>query len=208
MVLAVVLALAACATAPSRAPRTAELPEAEPDPLAFLAGAFPTGAPVRASVITIQPAGVTSEVLACVEHENVAGFVPTDDVDFANLYLVRQTQAADPAGRSRYLSVELWRYRPTKGVKICHQWVIWQDDPAVPPNRATYAVLIEDFQNAVLDRRAWSIEPGVLDRLARFYDDAVGFFTVHPPQPEPPPSALDSALRDGSGGTPGTDGSG
>ena len=159
-------------------------------------------------MILTKPTGITSEVLACVEHENVIGWVPTDDIDFVNLYLVRQIRTADPAGESRYLVVESWRYRPSAGVKICHQWVIWQDDQSNPPGRATYAVLVEDFENVVLDRRALDIEPDVLAQLAVLYDDAIGFFKDHPPQPGPPPALPDNAPHARSGGTGGTAGSG
>ncbi len=75
------------------------------------------------------------------------------------------------------------RHRPsTAGVKIRHQWVIWQDDPPLPPSRAEYAVLIEDFTNRVIEERTAGIEPGILGELARFYADAVEFFTEHPPE--------------------------
>src|SRR5512136_2077884 len=96
ILLAIVPLLVSCATAPVRAPVVPDLREAEPDPLAFLGIAFPIGVPVRASVITTRPAGVTSEILACVEHENVVGFVPLHDVDFVNLYLVRQSAGSGP----------------------------------------------------------------------------------------------------------------
>jgi hypothetical protein len=205
---AILLLLAACATAPVRAPSTADLPEAEGEPLAFLSIAFPIDVPVKASVIMTKPVGITSEILACVEHENVVGFVPPSDVDFVNLYLVRQTRAVDPAVESRYLVVESWRYRPSAGVKICHQWVIWQDDPSVGPGRATYAVLVEDFENVVLDRRALDVEPDVLARLAVLYDHAVAFFSTHPPQPEQPPPVRDSVQHAGTDGSRGIAGSG
>jgi hypothetical protein len=171
-----------------RALRGIDLAEAEPDPLAFLGIAFPTGVPVMVSVILTKPAGITSEVLACVEHENVVGFVPSSDVDFVNLYLVRQYAGVRPVEEPpRYLAVELWRYRPSAGVKICHQWVIWQYEPDLPPSRVTYAVLIEDFQNVVLDRRPVEVGPDVLSRVARFYADAVEFFNRHPPRPASAP---------------------
>jgi hypothetical protein len=137
-----------------------------------------------ASVISTKPAGITSEVLACVEHKNVVGFVPSSDVDFVNLYLVRQYAGVRPVEEPpRYLAVELWRYRPSAGVKICHQWVIWQYEPDSPPSRATYTVLIEDFQNVVLDRRSVEVGPDALARAARFYANAVEFFSRHPPRP-------------------------
>lgn len=189
-------------------PRAAALREAKPEPLGFLRITFPIDVPVRASVILTKPAGITSEVLACAEHDNVVGWVPAGDVDFVNLYLVRQTRTDDPAGECRYLVMELWRYRRSAGVKVCHQWVTWQDDPSTPPGRATYAVIVEDFENVVLDRRAVDVEPEVLARLAVRYDEAVAFFSEHPPRPEPPPAALGSAPRAGSGGTGGIAGSG
>ena len=183
LLIVIVPMLVSCATAPIPAPFALERAEAEPDPLAFLGIAFPAGATVRASVITTQPAGVTSEVLACVEHENIVGFVPPRDVDFVNLYLVRQssgggTMRAPPC----YLVVELWLYRPSTSVKIRHQWVIWQDEPPLPPSRADYAVLIEDFTNRVIGERTAGIGPDVLGELARFYAAAVEFFTEHPPK--------------------------
>ena len=172
-----VLALAACATAPIRAPRVPDLPEAEPDPLAFLGIAFPTGVAVKASVITARGAGVSWQVLACAEHENVVGFVPPCDMDYVNLYLVQQIPGVDLPGASRYLVTELWRYRPAAGVKIRHQWVIWQDDPRMPPSRADYTVLVEDLSNRVLEQRSAGIEPGVLERLIGFHAMAVEFFS-------------------------------
>jgi hypothetical protein len=178
-----VLALAACATQPASVPEAPQLPEAEPDPLAFLGIAFPAGAPVRALVITTRPAGVTSEVLACTEHENVVGFVPPHDVDFVNLYFVQQFPGNGPMrALPRYLVAELWHYRPSASVKIRHQWVIWQDEPPLPPSRADYTVLIEDFTNRVIEERTAGIAPGVLGELAHFYTDAVDFFIEHPPE--------------------------
>ena len=202
ILIVIVPMLVSCATAPVHAPGALELAEAEPDPLAFLGIAFPAGVPIRASVITTQPAGITSEVLACVEHENVVGFVPSSDVDFVNLYLVRQYAGVRPVEEPpRYLAVELWRYRPSVGVKICHQWVIWQYEPDSPPSRVTYAVLIEDFQNVVLDRRPVEVGPDELARIARFYADAVEFFNRHPPRPGQPPTAQGSVPRAGSAGS-------
>jgi hypothetical protein len=178
-----VLALCGCASEPVRGPAVPDIPEAEPDPLAFLGTAFPTGVAVTASTITSRAAGMSWDVLACVEHENVVGFIPEHDVDFVNLYLVRQSSVGDPTREPpRYLVVDLWRYRPAAGVKICHRWVTWQAEPPLPPSRADYAVLIEDFDNRVIGERIVGIEPDVLDELARFYADAVEFFTDHPPE--------------------------
>jgi hypothetical protein len=203
------LLLAACTTAPVRTHRAADLPEAEPDPLALIRIAFPAGVPVAASVITTKPVGTTSEVLSCVEHENVVGFVPASDVDFVNLYLVRQhpgdRRFEDPP---RYLVVELWRYRPAADVKVRHQWVIWQDEPPLAPSRADYSVVIEDFGNRVLSERSVGMDPAVLERIGRFFTDAIVFFSEHPPQPGQPPPSRDSVQRAGSDGSRGTDGSG
>jgi hypothetical protein len=175
--------LASCATAPIRTAKAPDLPEAEPDPLAFLGIAFPIGVAVKASVITTWPVGVTSEVLACAEHENIVGFIPDRDVDFVNLYLVRQSSGDDLLqAPPRYLSVELWHYRPSASVKIRHQWVIWQDEPPLPPSRADYAVLIEDFGNRIIGECTAGIDPGVFEQLARFYAEAVRFFNEHPPE--------------------------
>ncbi len=190
--------LVSCATAHVRAPVVPDLPEAEPDPLAFLGIVLPTGTPVRASVITSWPVGVTSEVLACVEHENVVGFVPQRDVDFVNLYFVRQSVGGEPMrAPPRFLVAELWQYRPTAGVKIRHQWVIRQDEPPLAPSGVVYAVMIEDFTNRVIEERTAGIEPGVLEQLARFYADAVEFFNEHPP--EDPTERIPEALLDPRG---------
>jgi hypothetical protein len=173
--------LVSCATAPVRTAKAPDLPEAEPDPLAILGIAFPTGVLVKASVITSRDAGMSWRVLACAEHENVVGFVPARDADYVNVYLGQQLSAADPTGESRYLVVELWRYRLAASVKICHRWVIWQDDPEEPPSRADYSVLIEDFQNLVLDHRHADLDASVLERLVGFHAMAVEFFKEHPP---------------------------
>lgn len=158
-----------------------DLAEAAPDPLALLNVALPTGVAVEAYEIFSRDAGMSWRVLACAEHENAVGFVPACDVDYVNLYLVEQATATEPSSVRRYLVAELWRYRPAAGVKICHQWVIWQDEPALAPSRADYAVLIEDLQNVVLDRRAVRIGDAVLERLARFSADAFAFFEANPP---------------------------
>jgi hypothetical protein len=107
--------------------------------------------------------------------------VPARDADYVNVYLGQQLSAADPTGESRYLVVELWRYRLAASVKICHRWVIWQDDPEGPPSRADYSVLIEDFQNLVLDHRGAALEAPVLERLLGFHATAIEFFEEHPP---------------------------
>ncbi|OHD67565.1 MAG: hypothetical protein A2177_12375 [Spirochaetes bacterium RBG_13_68_11] len=60
--------------------------------------------------------------------------------------------------------------------------MIWQDEPTLPPSRAAYLLLIEDFTNRVIEERTAGIEPGVLEQLARFYADAVEFFTEHSPE--------------------------
>jgi len=182
ILLLLVLVLAACATAPGRVSKLHDLPEAEPDPFAFLGITFPAGVAVKASVITSREAGLTWQVLACAEHENVVGFVPHRDVDYVNLYLVQQASAVGPAGARRYLVAELWRYRPAAAVKICHRWVIWQDDMGRPPSRAEYAVLIENFGNLVLDQRIVDIDASVLERLVGFSAAAVEFFSDHPPE--------------------------
>ena len=176
------LTLAACATAPVRTPKAPDLPEADPDPIAFLLIALPSGVPVKASVITSKPAGLSWQVLGCEEHESVVGFVPPRDADYVNLYLVQQIPAADPSAAIRYLVAELWRYRPAARVKICHQWVIRQDDPRLPPARADYTVIIEDFENRVLEQRSADVPASALERLIEFHARAVEFFREHPPE--------------------------
>lgn len=158
-----------------------DLAEAAPDPLALLGIGIPTGVAVEAYEIVSRDAGMTWRVLSCAEHENVAGFVPARDVDYVNLYLVEQTTVVDPSTARRYLVAELWRYRPSAGLKICHQWVIWQDAPTAPPSRADYAVLVEDLQNVVLDRLPVKIEAAVLEQLVGFYACVISFFEAHPP---------------------------
>jgi hypothetical protein len=118
-------------------------------------------------------------VLAYVEQENRKGFMPDTESEYANLFLVRPEDRRGDAGavqRSRYLVVDLWHYYPTQGIKTCHQWTIWEDDPPAAPTRATLHFLVEDSNNLVLDARDVPLEPRTLEHLGAFYLRIKGVF--------------------------------
>jgi len=106
------------------------------------------------------------------EHDNRKGFIPDQETEYANLFLVSEVERAGEAGlnvKGRYLVVELWHYYLTRGIKTCHQWIIWEDDPRAVPSRASFQLLAEDFNNVFLEERRAPLDPQTLKHVGDYY---------------------------------------
>jgi hypothetical protein len=88
---------------------------------------------------------------------------------------VVQSREGDGTVKDRYLVVDLWHYYPARGIKTCHQWTIWEDDPKTAPTRAAFHLLVEDFNNRFLGERQVSLDPPTLKHLGGFYLKAKNF---------------------------------
>jgi hypothetical protein len=71
--------------------------------------------------------------------------------------------------KGRYLVVESWHYYLARGIKTCHQWVIWENDPQAASSRASFHLLVEDFNNVLLGERRALLDAQTLKRLEDFY---------------------------------------
>ena len=147
----------------------------EVDPSKFATIALRDDVEVKLTIIQTERA-VTPRtrvyVLEYVEQENRKGFMPATESEYANLFLVRpaeQSGTAGGIGPGRYLVVDLWHYYPTQGIKTCHQWTIWEDDPTAVRTRARLQFLVEDSNNVVLDARDVPLDPPTVKRLGAFY---------------------------------------
>jgi hypothetical protein len=106
------------------------------------------------------------------EHENRKGFVPGRESEFTNLFLVSEVEWTGEHGGSvkgRYLVVESWHYYLAQGIKTCHQWIIWESDPQSGPARASFHLLVEDFNNVFLGERRAPLDSQTLKRLEDYY---------------------------------------
>ncbi len=111
-------------------------------------------------------------VVAYREHENRKGFVPDHESEFTNLFLVSEVESTGgPSGsvKSRYLVVESWHYYLAQRVKTCHQWIIWEREVQTEPVRASFHLLVEDFNNVLLGERRTPLDVQTLERLQLFY---------------------------------------
>ena len=147
----------------------------EVDPSKFATIALRDDVEVKLTIIQTERA-VTPRtrvyVLEYVEQENRKGFIPATESEYANLFLVRPAERSGTAGgigRGRYLVVDLWHYYPAQGIKTCHQWTIWEDDPTAVRTRARLQFLVEDSNNVVLDARDVPLDPPTVKRLGAFY---------------------------------------
>lgn len=106
------------------------------------------------------------------EHENRKGFVPDRESEYTNLFLVSEVEwTGDHSGtlKGRYLVVESWHYYLARRIKTCHQWVFWESDPQTAPSRASFHLLVEDFNNVFLGERHAPLDAETLKRLEDFY---------------------------------------
>jgi hypothetical protein len=160
-----------------------DLSTLEMEPAKFLQIAFRDDVAVTVGAIGVAAGGPPNTrwlTLEYVEHENQKGFVPTGDVEFTNLYLVSRVEGLGEGRetlKERYLVINLWHYYPARGVKTCHVWTIW--DGALNParSRASFRLLVEDFNNTFLGERQAALDDPTIDRLTEFYDRARAFLS-------------------------------
>jgi hypothetical protein len=167
--------LASCAS-PFASPVPApDLPTLDVNPLKFATIVLRPDVEVKTTVLGAAiPATARTHwyVLEYQEQENRKGFVPEREAEYVNLFLVSQVErigADHDIVRNRYLVVDLWGYSPTRGIKTCHQWTIWEDDPKERPTRATFRFLIEDFNNVFLGERNAPVDARAVAQLGDFY---------------------------------------
>jgi hypothetical protein len=145
------------------------------NPLKFEMIALRTDVEVKATALGAAPAATARArwyVLEYQEHENLKGFIPEREAEHVNLFLVSQVEhvgADRDVVRDRYLVVDLWHYDPARGIKTCHQWTIWEDDPGERPTRAAFRFLIEDFNNVFLEERSAPVDSRAVVQLGDFY---------------------------------------
>jgi hypothetical protein len=101
-------------------------------------------------------------------------------MEFTNLYLVSQVERLGEgraAIKERYLVINLWHYYPSPGVKTCHVWTIWDGELNPARSRATFRLLVEDFNNTFLGERQGRLDGPTIDRLTEFYGRARAFLS-------------------------------
>jgi hypothetical protein len=170
--LAIVCLLGACA-GPSGVARAPDWSTLEIDPQRFTRIVLRDGVPIETAAIRAGAARPDTRwvVVQYVEQENRKGFVPPREAEYANLYLVGEVERAGKESgtlRDRYLVVELWHYYPARGIKTCHQWIIWEDEGQSRPTRASFRFLVEDFGNVFLGEREVQMDAPTLERLGDF----------------------------------------
>ncbi len=179
--LAILCLLVSCASYASM-PDMADVSKLEMDPQKFMGITPREDIEIGTAVIRGAAAAMSRTrwvVLQYVEQENKKGFIPERESQYANLFLVREVEGGDgDAGdiRDRYLVVDLWHYYPRDGIKTCHEWKIWEDDVNSRPTRASFRLLVEDFNNVFLGERHASLETQTIERLGDFYLKVKGFF--------------------------------
>jgi hypothetical protein len=92
--------------------------------------------------------------------------------DYANIYLVSNVQIdahQNTMVKYRYLVTELWRFYPEKGIKICLQWMVWEEQPGEPASKATLRVLIEDYKGRFIVEHSMKVEEQLLKELRAYY---------------------------------------
>jgi hypothetical protein len=167
--------LASCAPSSTTQGPTLDFSTLEINPLKFEMIALRTDVEAKATVLGAAPAATARArwyVLEYQERENRKGFVPKRETEHVNLFLVSQVEqigADRDVVRDRYLMVDLWHYYPARGIKTCHQWTIWEDDPKERPTRAAFRFLIEDFNNVFLGERNAPVDARAVAQLGDFY---------------------------------------
>ncbi len=159
-----------------------DLSTLEMDPTKFLQIAFRDDVAVTVGAIrgASGPPSTRWLALEYVEHENQKGFVPTEDVEFTNLYLVSRVERLGEERetiKERYLVINLWHYYPSRGVKTCHVWTIWDRELNPQRSRASFRLLVEDFNNAFIGERQAQLDDPTIDRLTEFYERARVFLS-------------------------------
>jgi len=181
MAVVVLWVLTSCAS-PSIVTRMPDVSNLNVDPQKFLTIVLRDDIEIETAVIRASAAAMSRSrwlVLQYVEQENRKGFVPDRESEYANLFLVREVQAGGGHGgavRDRYLVVDLWHYYPRDGIKTCHEWTVWEDDGESVPARASFRLLVEDFNNVFLGEQHASLDPRTVELLGGFFLKAKGFF--------------------------------
>jgi hypothetical protein len=159
-----------------------DLSQLDIDPSKFAKIALRDDVQIKAALISAgkaAPSRTRWYALEYLEHENRKGFVPDGESEYANLFLVSRVDRSGEDSKivtDRYLVVDLWHYYPTRGIKTCHQWTIWEDDPESAPTRASFQFLVEDFNNVVLGERQVPLDLPTLAHLGEFYLKVRRFF--------------------------------
>jgi hypothetical protein len=152
-----------------------DLSTLEMNPLKFATIALRRDVEVKATVLGAAAATTARThwyVLEHQEHENRKGVFPEREAEFVNVFLVshvERTGADRGVARNRYLVVDLWHYYPTRGIKTCHEWTIWEDDPEKRPTRVAFRFFIEDFNNVFLEERKAPVDARAVAQLVNFY---------------------------------------
>ena len=172
--LAAACLLVSCLPSSAGVIHTPDLSKLEMDPSKFLKITPREEVQVRTAEIQARRGAPRTRwyVVEYREHDNRKGFVPDREAEYANLFLVSEVENAGQARvnvKARYLIVELWRYYLTQGVKTCHQWTIWEDDPQAALSRASFRLLVEDFNNVFLGERRAPLDLRTLKHLGDYY---------------------------------------
>lgn len=169
------LLLASCLAPSANVALAPDLADLKMDPLKFRTIVLRERVEVKTSALgaaTTAMARTRWYVLEYQERENRKGFVPDREAEYANLFLVSRVErvAADrEVVRNRHLVVDVWHYYPSRGIKTCHQWTVWEDDPQAHPTRASFQFLIEDFDNVFLGERSTPLDAHAITQLGEFY---------------------------------------
>lgn len=175
-ILLVAFLLASCAPSSTTQVPAPDFSTLEMNPLKFEMISLRSDVEIKATLLDAAPAATARArwyVVEYQEHENRKGFVPERDEEYVNLFLVSEVERVGrdhDVARSRYLVVDLWHYYPSRGIKTCHQWTIWEDKPGERPTRAAFRFLIEDFNNVFLGERSAPMDSRAVAQLGDFFD--------------------------------------
>ena len=167
--------LASCHQSSGKVVREPDLSQLEMDPSKFTRLALRDDVEVKTEELQAGRGAAPRTrwyVVGYREHENRKGFVPDRESEYTNLFLVSEVEwTGEHAGtlEGRYLVVESWHYYLDRGIKTCHQWVIWESDPQTASSRASFHLLVEDFNNVLLGERRAPLDAQTVKRLEGFY---------------------------------------
>ena len=167
--------LASCHHPPAKVTRAPDLSQLEMDPSKFTRLALRGDVEIKMEEVQAGRRAAPRTrwyVVGYREHENRKGFVPDRESEYTNLFLVSEVEwTGDHSGtvKGRYLVVESWHYYLAQGIKTCHQWVIRESNPQTAPSRASFHLLVEDFNNVFLGERHAPLDAHTLKRLEDFY---------------------------------------
>jgi hypothetical protein len=175
LVLGLLLSLASCASLTGRRVGRIDPADIRIDPTECTRITLRDDVPITAQTIDERSvlAGQTMALLQYVELTEGDVTRVDQKKTYANIYLVSKVQVDEGETQTvayRYLVTDLWRFYPKEGIKVCFQWMIWEEVLGEPATRATLRVLIEDYGGLFVDEHEIVIDDSALAALRAYYE--------------------------------------